>query len=181
MSTDVNDAPLGRLPQLASSAGPARMAAGASERAARAGADLFESTAGAVEQLWRSGLDIASHFAALTSVMFDSGPRCELRSALSKSRLAGWTLKALPLLLSFPFPPSRLLTPAELCARCLGPLVCHCALVSFVGQLINPGPTAHKLAAMNSQLAAICKKSSRSSSFREHLTRPRHFVAPARP
>lgn len=31
--------------------------------AAKAGADLFESTAGAVEQLWRSGLDMASHVA----------------------------------------------------------------------------------------------------------------------
>jgi len=31
--------------------------------AAKAGADLFESTAAAVEQLWRSGLDMASHFA----------------------------------------------------------------------------------------------------------------------
>jgi hypothetical protein len=31
--------------------------------AAKAGADLFGSTAAAVEQLWRSGLDMASHFA----------------------------------------------------------------------------------------------------------------------
>jgi phasin family protein len=44
-----------------------RMAGGASEHAARAGADLFESTAGAVEQLWRSGLAIASHFAEQSS------------------------------------------------------------------------------------------------------------------
>jgi hypothetical protein len=35
--------------------------------AAKAGADLFESTAGAVEQLWRSGLDMASHFADRSS------------------------------------------------------------------------------------------------------------------
>src|SRR5262249_56357576 len=34
---------------------------------AKAGADLFESTAGAVEQLWRSGLDMASHFADRSS------------------------------------------------------------------------------------------------------------------
>ena len=35
--------------------------------AAKAGTDLFESTAGAVEQLWRSGLDMASHFADRSS------------------------------------------------------------------------------------------------------------------
>jgi hypothetical protein len=35
--------------------------------AAKAGADLFESTVGAVEQLWRSGLDMASHFADRSS------------------------------------------------------------------------------------------------------------------
>ena len=40
-----------------------RMAEGAGDNAARAGADLFESTAGAVERLWRSGLDTTSHFA----------------------------------------------------------------------------------------------------------------------
>src|SRR5262245_41237338 len=36
------------------------------------------------------------------------------------------TLRAPPPLLPFPFPPSRLLAPAELCARRLGPLPCHC-------------------------------------------------------
>jgi hypothetical protein len=36
------------------------------------------------------------------------------------------TLTALPPLLPFPFLPSRLLAPAELCARRLGPLICHC-------------------------------------------------------
>jgi hypothetical protein len=35
------------------------------------------------------------------------------------------TLSALPPLLPFPFPPSRLLAPAELCARRFGPLPCH--------------------------------------------------------
>ena len=35
--------------------------------AAKAGPDLFESTAGAFEQLWRSGLDMASHFADRSS------------------------------------------------------------------------------------------------------------------
>ena len=35
--------------------------------AAKTGVDLFESTAGAVEQLWRSGLDMASHFAERSS------------------------------------------------------------------------------------------------------------------
>jgi hypothetical protein len=35
--------------------------------AAKAGADFFESTAGAVEQLWRSGLDMTSHFADRSS------------------------------------------------------------------------------------------------------------------
>ena len=39
-----------------------RMAEGAGDNAARAGADLFEGTAGAVERLWRSGLDTTSHF-----------------------------------------------------------------------------------------------------------------------
>ena len=38
---------------------------------------------------------------------------------------AALTLRA-PSLLPFPFPPSRLLAPAELCARRLGPLPCHC-------------------------------------------------------
>ena len=44
-----------------------RGAQAAQERAAshtaQAGADLFESTAAAIEQLWRSGLEMASHFA----------------------------------------------------------------------------------------------------------------------
>jgi len=35
--------------------------------AAKAGADLFESSAGALEQLWRSGFDMASHFADRSS------------------------------------------------------------------------------------------------------------------
>src|SRR5262245_26069847 len=39
---------------------------------------------------------------------------------------AALTLRAPPPLLPFPFPPSRLLAPAELCARRLGPLPCHC-------------------------------------------------------
>jgi hypothetical protein len=34
---------------------------------AKAGADFFQRTAGAVEQLWRSGLDMASHFADRSS------------------------------------------------------------------------------------------------------------------
>jgi hypothetical protein len=38
-----------------------------SSHAAKAGVDFFESTAGAVEQLWRSGLDMASHFADRSS------------------------------------------------------------------------------------------------------------------
>jgi hypothetical protein len=45
----------------------ARMAAGAGEHAARAGADLFESTAKAFEQLWRSSLDMTSHFGERSS------------------------------------------------------------------------------------------------------------------
>src|SRR5260370_23773546 len=40
-----------------------------------------------------------------------------------KNKLLGRA--ALPGPLAFPFPPSRLLAPAELCARCLGPLVSH--------------------------------------------------------
>jgi hypothetical protein len=36
------------------------------------------------------------------------------------------TLTPLPPPLPFPFLPSRLLAPAELCARSLGPLMCHC-------------------------------------------------------
>jgi hypothetical protein len=36
------------------------------------------------------------------------------------------TLRALPPLLPLPFLPSRLLAPAELFARRLGPLICHC-------------------------------------------------------
>src|SRR5258708_24262086 len=40
-----------------------------------------------------------------------------------KNKLLGKA--ALPGPLAFPFPPSRLLSPAELCARCLGPLVSH--------------------------------------------------------
>lgn len=35
--------------------------------AAKAGVDFFESTAGAVEQMWRSGFDMASHFADRSS------------------------------------------------------------------------------------------------------------------
>src|SRR5262249_22090212 len=35
--------------------------------AAKAGADLFETTSGAVEQLWRSGLDMVSHVACQSS------------------------------------------------------------------------------------------------------------------
>jgi len=38
------------------------------------------------------------------------------------------TLRALPPLLPFPFPPSRLLASAELCSWCLGPLPCHCII-----------------------------------------------------
>jgi hypothetical protein len=40
---------------------------------------------------------------------------------------------ALPPHLAFPFSPSRLLAPAELCARRLGPLVSHCTLCVGVG------------------------------------------------
>jgi hypothetical protein len=42
-------------------------ALGAGEHATKAGADLFGSTASAVEQLWRSGFDVASHFAERSS------------------------------------------------------------------------------------------------------------------
>ena len=49
------------------SANTARMAGAPGEHAAKAGADFFESTANAVEQVWRSGLDIASHFAERSS------------------------------------------------------------------------------------------------------------------
>lgn len=35
--------------------------------AVRAGADLFESTAGAIEELWRSGFGMTSHFAERSS------------------------------------------------------------------------------------------------------------------
>ena len=43
-------------------------AASPASHATKAGADLFESiTAGAVEQLWRSGLDMALHFADRSS------------------------------------------------------------------------------------------------------------------
>jgi hypothetical protein len=40
---------------------------GAGEHATKAGPDLFGSTASAVEQLWRSGFDVASHFAERSS------------------------------------------------------------------------------------------------------------------
>src|SRR4051794_21917084 len=42
-------------------------ALGAGEHAAKAGADLFGRSASAMEQLWRSGFDIALHFAERSS------------------------------------------------------------------------------------------------------------------
>jgi hypothetical protein len=49
-----------------------------------------------------------------------------IRSAPTSHSPIMLTLTALPPLLPFPFLPSRLLAPAELCARRLGPLICHC-------------------------------------------------------
>jgi len=40
---------------------------GAGEHAAKAGPDLFGGAANSVEQLWRSGFDVASHFAERSS------------------------------------------------------------------------------------------------------------------
>jgi hypothetical protein len=47
-------------------------------------------------------------------------------STLAPPCRTGLFITALPPLLPFPFLPSRLLAPAELCARRLGPLICHC-------------------------------------------------------
>ena len=69
---------------------------------------LFES----FTRLGENGMELSPQRAVLD--IFDFAPAIML------------TLRALPPLLSFPFPPSRLLAPAELCARCLGPLPCHC-------------------------------------------------------
>src|SRR5262245_42133892 len=65
-------------------------------------------------------------------------PPC-VRSAL--------TLTALPPLLPFPFLPSRLLAPAELCARRLGPLICHC--------ISHPTPPAAFFMAKTLQVAEL--------------------------
>src|SRR4051812_13847525 len=49
------------------SSNSSQSALGAGERGAKPGADLFGSTANTVEQFWRSGFDIASHFAERSS------------------------------------------------------------------------------------------------------------------
>jgi hypothetical protein len=49
------------------SSNSSQSALGAGEHGAEAAADLFGSTANTVEQLWRSGFDIASHFAERSS------------------------------------------------------------------------------------------------------------------
>jgi hypothetical protein len=60
--------------------------------------------------------------------VFDAEDMQILGAAFDKAweaALSGGTFSAFPPLLPFPFPPPRLLAPAELCARCLGPLPCH--------------------------------------------------------
>jgi hypothetical protein len=82
------------------------------------------------------------------------------------------TLTALPTLLPFPFLPSRLLAPAELCARRLGPFVCHC--ISHLRQAPRPAGSERRAGAWhNALLWAISARHANTKS----ISKPRRIIS----
>jgi hypothetical protein len=99
--------------------------------AAGSGAQAGDGARGVCEAALVNGAALnsgAARLLVLPLVGPQSRRKCLKRSGARNVPSRSLGRQALPPRLAFPFSPSRLLAPAELCARRLGPLVSHCTL-----------------------------------------------------